>query len=135
MTAADCRNGLRASVIPQLGDTTVASVIADAVGCTLPNEHPSAIGRWFQRMSSSFGDWDWCREAGTVQVPVLTVHGMRDNMPLDASREWVRALQDARLLRLENVGHYPMYEQPDAFISALRQFFDGVWPESTEKVY
>lgn len=132
--ASDCRNGLRATVIPQLGDTSFASVIADAVGCALPNEHPTAIGRWFQRMSSSFGDWDWRGNAATVDAPVLTVQGTRDNIPLEASQEWVGALRNARLLRLEGVGHYPMFERPEAFVRALRAFFDGAWPEGSEQV-
>ena len=131
---ADCRTGIRAMVIPQLGDTSFADIIADTVGCGLPNEHPKALGHLLQRMTSSLGDWDWRPQAASVAAPVLTVHGTRDNVPLEASREWVSALQDARLLRMEGVGHYPMYERPDVFLRALERFFDGAWPENAEEI-
>jgi pimeloyl-ACP methyl ester carboxylesterase len=117
---ADCRPALRATVIPQLGDTTVASVIADAVGCTHPNEDPAAIGHWLERMTASFGDWDWRSQAARVQAPVLTIQG-------------TRGFPAARLLRIYGVGHYPAFERPDAFFRAVRDFLDGTWPADAER--
>lgn len=133
-TSVDCRPALRATVIPQLGDTSVAGVIADAVGCTLPNEAPAAIGHWFERMVSSFGDWDWRSQAARVQAPVLTIQGTRDNMPIESSREWVGAFADARLLLIDGVGHYPVFERPDAFFRAVQEFLDGTWPAAAERL-
>jgi pimeloyl-ACP methyl ester carboxylesterase len=59
---------------------------------------------------------------------VLTVHGVRDNLPIAASREWVQSFPDARLLLIESAGHYPHFEQPEMFIASLTAFFDGGWP-------
>ena len=130
---ADCRPALRATVMPQLGDTAFASVIADAVGCSLANEDPAAIGHWFERMVSSFGDWDWRPQAARVQAPVLTIQGTRDNMPIESSQEWVGAFADARLLRIEGVGHYPVFERPAVFFRAVQEFLDGTWPADAER--
>jgi pimeloyl-ACP methyl ester carboxylesterase len=79
-------------------------------------------------MTGEHGGWDWRADAGRVTAPVLTVHGARDNIPVEASREWVRSFPNARFLLIDRAGHYPHFERPDVFISCLATFFDGDWP-------
>jgi len=50
-------------------------------------------------------------------------------VPLEASREWVAALPEARFLRLEGAGHHPYLERPREFFPAAEVFLDGGWPE------
>ena len=115
-------------IAPQLADPAMADQILAALDLTSPHEDPAKIGAWAARNTAGQGGWDWRGEAATVTVPVLTVHGLRDNIPLDASREWVQSFPDARLLVIEGAGHYPHFEQPEKFIAALARFFDGHWP-------
>jgi proline iminopeptidase len=57
------------------------------------------------------------------------VHGRDDPIPLASSEAAARALPDARLVVLENAGHVPYVEQPDALFAAIEGFLaDTVVP-------
>ena len=38
-------------------------------------------------------------------------------------------MQQARLLVIENAGHWPHYEQPQETLAAIRTFLRGGWPD------
>jgi len=58
-----------------------------------------------------------------VTVPVLQIMGARDPvMPLDGAAWLQERLADARLVVLDDCGHYPMFEAPDALDEALLSF-------------
>jgi len=58
-----------------------------------------------------------------VKVPALVLEGAETNVPLDATREWVKSLPNARLLLIPNAGHGNWIDQPEAVISAMHEFF------------
>jgi pimeloyl-ACP methyl ester carboxylesterase len=127
--AATSRHSIWVRVIaPQLADPALAGRIVESLDLSSPHEDPEKIGKWAAQMSSRQGAWDWRPEAATVTAPVLTVHGMRDNLPIAASREWVQSFPEARLLLIDGAGHYPHFEQPDVFTASLAAFVDGGWP-------
>ena len=123
------RIGLLAMILPQLGSIQVADKIVDSVG-DLPNEHPENILRLGAWAMAGLGNWDFRETARSVKAPVLTVHGSADNTPLAACLEWVSVLPNAKLLRFHNIGHYPFYECPGPFFSAVAEFVNGQWPEA-----
>ena len=58
-----------------------------------------------------------------IGCPTLFVHGTRDALvPTRASRRAAALVPDARLAVIEDAGHLPMREQPDAFHQAVRAF-------------
>jgi pimeloyl-ACP methyl ester carboxylesterase len=116
------------TIAPQLADPATAERILASVDISSPNEDPVKVRAWGGQIMSSLGDWDWRGVVAGVSAPVLTVHGLRDNLPIESSREWVRALPNARLLLIDGAGHYPHFEQPAVFIAALATFFRGAWP-------
>ena len=60
------------------------------------------------------------RRVEHVTAPTLVIHGSRDIViPLAAARELVRRRPDWTLRILEDVGHVPMIEAPEAFLAAL----------------
>jgi pimeloyl-ACP methyl ester carboxylesterase len=69
-----------------------------------------------------------------VVIPRLVIHGERDNIPLDASREWVAGQPNARLLVVPGSGHWPHYEQPELVIEAIEKFIAGVKPPIGERI-
>jgi proline iminopeptidase len=115
-------------IAPQLADPALAGPIVESLDLSSPHEDPEKIGKWAAQMSGRQGAWDWRPEAAKVTAPVLTIHGVRDNLPIAASREWVQSLPDARLLLIDGAGHYPHFEQADMFLASLMAFFDGGWP-------
>jgi pimeloyl-ACP methyl ester carboxylesterase len=77
--------------------------------CAFPNEWPSRLGAFFNVFLESLGAYDWRPELARVTVPRLVIHGARDNIPLDGSREWVAGQPAARLLVVPDAAHWPHY--------------------------
>lgn len=128
----DHRNALLATLLPQLGDTSVAHAIVDTVGTDLPNEHPDALAKLLAKTMASLGNWDFRETARLMRAPVLTVRGSADNIPLAGCLEWLDVLPNARLLQFAGIGHYPFYECPERFFAAVAEFVNGTWPEASE---
>ena len=63
-----------------------------------------------------------------LRAPALVVEGQESNVPLDATREWARALPNGRLLLVPEAGHRTWLDQPERVTSALDGFFRGDWP-------
>jgi proline iminopeptidase len=59
-----------------------------------------------------------------VKAPVLILHGKQD--PLETVEELRETFPKARVELIENAGHFPWAEQPDAFFGALPGFLAGV---------
>jgi len=127
------RSGLLSMVLPQLGDTSVADAIVNAVGTDLPNERPDALAMRLPKMLVALGAWDFREAARSVRAPVLTLRGSEDNIPRSGCQEWVASLPDARLLEIPGAGHYPFYERPGPFFRVVAEFIDGRWPDGSER--
>ena len=80
----------------------------------------------------NLGDWDFRPLMKNVRVPALVLEGAETNVPLDATREWVKFLPNARLLLIPHAGHQNWVDQPDAVISAMDEFFRGTWPTGSK---
>jgi len=80
-------------------------------------------GRVQQSVWASLGDFDLASdpELSAITCPTLIVHGRQDPIPLASSEECARAL-GARLVVLDQCGHVPYVEQPDALFGAIEQF-------------
>jgi proline iminopeptidase len=75
------------------------------------------------------GDWDYRSQAAALTVPRLVIQGEKDFIPMAGSREWVAGNPHARLLVIDNVGHFPHVEKPDIYFPAVEKFLSGGWPE------
>jgi proline iminopeptidase len=100
--------------------------------CEYPNEWSENLEPLFRALLGSFGDYDWRADLVSLQVPRLVIHGAADAFPVEGSREWVQGFPSARLIVLEDAGHYPFIERPDAFFPAVDAFLDGEWPPEAE---
>lgn len=58
-----------------------------------------------------------------VKVPVLVLHGKQD--PLESAAEVHETFPGSRLELIENAGHFPWLEQPEAFYKTLDGFLAG----------
>jgi len=58
-----------------------------------------------------------------IEAPTLVVNGASDGLvPVAYAAEFARLVPDAELVTIEEAGHYPMIEQPEAFHSAVESF-------------
>jgi len=124
--AGHCRASNAVTVPPLLADPWQAALVPDV--CGSPNEHPAALGRYFGALFPTIEGYDWRSALGSVAVPRLVVHALRDNIPLAGSEEWVRGQPNARLLLIPDSGHFPFLEQPRSTLAAIDAFLDGDWP-------
>lgn len=82
------------------------------------------IARIQKSVWSSLGDYDLRSGLKSVRCPTLVIHGRLDPIPLESSEEAARALPNARLVVLDESGHVPYVEAPDALFAAIRRFLD-----------
>ncbi len=60
---------------------------------------------------------------GSIAVPVLQVVGAADPVTAPAGAHWLaERLADTRVVELDGVGHYPMFEAGERFRAALLEF-------------
>jgi pimeloyl-ACP methyl ester carboxylesterase len=58
-----------------------------------------------------------------IQSPALVLHGKQDRLvPLQIARAYAEGIRGARLVEIENCGHYPIFEQPEAFLRHTLEF-------------
>lgn len=74
-----------------------------------------------QSVWQSLGEFDLRDELRAVRLPVLVVHGRNDPIPLASSEAAALAL-DGRLVVLDECGHVPYVEQPEALFDAVLRF-------------
>jgi proline iminopeptidase len=87
----------------------------------------------YRAVQANLGPWDYRPEMKNVKIPALVLEGEETTVPLDATREWVKSLPEARLLLIPNAGHQNFTDQPEAVISAIDEFFRGNWPPGSTK--
>jgi pimeloyl-ACP methyl ester carboxylesterase len=64
-----------------------------------------------------------------IAVPTHVIWGARDRViPPDYATEFARLIPGAAVTILEDCGHLPQIEQPDALARALGGFIRGVTP-------
>jgi 3-oxoadipate enol-lactonase len=86
-------------------------------------QHPTPPACWaaqFQACEQYFAEG-----VGAEQIaqPALVIHGTADRVIPFANGELLASqLPNARLLRLDGVGHLPYLEEPERFASAVREF-------------
>jgi proline iminopeptidase len=99
---------------------------------------PAAALRNFSNVNrsimGSLGAFDLRPQLAAINVPTLVIHGASDPIPMASAREWAASLGDGRLLVIEQSGHFPFVERPDAFFPAATAFLQGEWPPAARRV-
>jgi proline iminopeptidase len=100
--------------------------------CKCKNEMPNTVNMQLLAIIGKLKEWDWRELAQGFDIPVLTIHGESDTLPLEGSRVWVQTMRNARLLFVPEAGHLPFVEQPEIFYPAVDTFLRGEWPAGAE---
>jgi len=99
---------------------------------------PAAALRNFSNINrsimGSLGAFDLPPQLAAIKVPALVIHGASDPIPMASAREWAASLADGRLLVIEQSGHFPFVERPEAFFPAATAFLKGEWPPAARRV-
>lgn len=82
-----------------------------------------------QSVWDSLGEFDLTHDGtlASIEVPALITHGRQDPIPLASSEAAARAM-DAELVVIEDCGHVPYVEQPDALFGAIERFLAASAP-------
>ena len=83
------------------------------------------LARVQQSVWESLGEFDLIADLEAVRPrpAALVVHGAEDPIPVESSEAIARAL-DARFVMIDDSGHVPYVEQPEALFTAIRGFLD-----------
>jgi pimeloyl-ACP methyl ester carboxylesterase len=125
---AYCREDRRVSLVAFVADPRDVEKL-ELDSCRFVNEQAERQGAWWGALFGSMGDWDYRSQAAALTVPRLVIQGEKDFIPMAGSREWVAGNPNARLLVVDNVGHFPHVEKPDIYFPAVEKFLSGGWPE------
>jgi len=98
----------------QMPESELAAVVRAREAFALygwkPYMHNPRLKRWLHR----------------IDRPTLLLWGAEDRIVTPAYGEnWRRAIPDARIEMIPNAGHFPHWEQPEAFADRLVAFVDG----------
>jgi pimeloyl-ACP methyl ester carboxylesterase len=94
----------------------------------LPKEPPTQMLAALKRVQETYGDdYDFTAGLQDVDARVLVVHGALDHSPVEGSAAWARAFSDARLLVIDDAGHFPL-DASEEIQAALKSFVHGEWP-------
>ena len=124
--AAYCRESGAIGSPANFADPAFAAAVPDP--CRFPNEYADSLGALFTSLLGSFAGYDWRDAAADLPIRRLVIHGLQDAFPLEGSREWVPPGSNARLLVIDNAGHFPFVERSDVFFPAVEAFLRGDWP-------
>ena len=82
-----------------------------------------------QSVWESLGDFDLIADGrlAKIDAPALVVHGRQDPIPLASSRAAASAM-NAELVVIDDCGHVPYVEQPDALWAAADRFLAATRP-------
>lgn len=81
------------------------------------------LARW----SGLSNQWDFRPMLKHISVPVLVIEGAKTNVPLSATKEYVRIIKNAKLVLVPNAGHQNWLDQPEAVLNALDKFFKSTF--------
>ncbi len=101
--------------------------------CSVPPAAIRNLDHVADAAMSSLGDFDLRPMLAKLKVPVLVVEGEKSNVPLDATREWVKAVSGARLLLIPDAGHMALEEKPEA-VHEIGAFLSGQWPPTANEI-
>ncbi len=103
-------------------ELSVAGYFADPARATALTPF-RVTGKVQQSIWESLGRYDLGQKLRAVHVPALVVHGRQDPIPLASAEAAADALR-ARFVALDDCGHVPYVEQPDALFGAIETFLD-----------
>lgn len=104
-------------------ELSVAGYFADPARATALTPF-RVTGRVQQSVWASLEDFDLRDALRAVHCPTLVIHGRQDPIPLESAEAVATALS-AQLVVLDDCGHVPYVEQPEALFAAIRTFLAG----------
>ncbi len=90
---------------------------------------PEDIGPRSELLQGLQGDlatYDIHDRLSLIRSPTLIVRGASEALPRDATERIQAGIPDSRQIELEDCGHFPFVECPDALTEALQDFLDQV---------
>lgn len=113
----------RAAIIDfTTGNVHANEWVQEMVRFSVANSRRDAFGAYLP----SWAKTDFHEEVPVVDVPLRVIAGARDGAlgPQVCEGSWLQLFPAAELDVVEEAGHYPMYEAPDAFMAHLLRTLD-----------
>ncbi|OVE79091.1 hypothetical protein BVY01_03445 [bacterium I07] len=99
----------------------------------LINERPDNV--WIivlPAIIQSLGQWDFRDQLTKIDIPVLTIHGDYEAIPVKSAREWSDYLPQGKLVVISDAGHFPWLEKHDMVFKTIDKFLSNGFPKNTD---
>jgi len=83
-------------------------------------------GRQFAYMAPDLAEWELHEELAQLNVPIFIMYGADEVAVSLGGAAFHERLPQAEFVLVEDAGHFPFIEQPDAALDAVRAFLRGV---------
>jgi len=57
-----------------------------------------------------------------LKMPTLIIIGNEDIVPINTAKKMAKTIKGSKLVVLEQCGHFPYAEQPQAWLEAMKEF-------------
>ncbi|HVR39195.1 MAG TPA: alpha/beta fold hydrolase [Thermoanaerobaculia bacterium] len=130
---AVCREYWSIMTPPRVAKSISPTVVKSDLCAAPPNALRFGMTKTNPATFGSLGDWNWTADLAKVNVPTLILHGDEDAIPMAMVNEWITAMPNARIVRLEKTAHFPHAERPTIVFPAIETFLRGDWPKSATR--
>ncbi len=108
---------LKLSFKYQLADTSQA----DRLDFFIPDDYIARSGK-FSLLQGYLATYDLREDLRSLSIPALVVYGENEPSKYISGPVLQNDLQNSQLVVMEDCGHFPFLEQPNAFIQLVRDF-------------
>lgn len=84
-------------------------------------ENFAANGALLNGLATDLQVYDWFDRLSGIEAPTLVIYGGHEASQVSQNL-LVKSIPDAKLVILEDCGHFPYIEQPEAYFSSIREF-------------
>ena len=85
------------------------------------NRLKNRAGKWCRKNQIAIALWDPTEKLAKIACPTLVIYGTKDAL-ITGEEILLREIKNVEAARIEGVSHFPMKEDPDAFVEAVLKF-------------
>lgn len=98
--------------------------LADSLNFFIPDDYMARSQR-FGNLMPDLMNYDLHADLGSMQVPTLLVYGESEPAAMLSGSDLDSVMPNSKLVVMENSGHFPFIEQPEAFIDEIEGFLNS----------
>lgn len=101
--------------------------------CDAPAEAIHYYYRYTAQLAPNyFGRWDYTNKLDSFIAPLLVLYGAEDSLAIPSQQTWTAITPNSKLLLVPDAEKGTFSDNPEFVFPAVKEFFEGSWPEQAE---